>query len=813
MILHYLKIAIRNLAKQKVLAFINIFGLSVGIACFTLFLLYGLNEFSYDRFHKNNDQIFRVVQWWAGNKDRGPGGDPSMNTPVGPAMKQDFPDVEDFVRISSGHERLVRANNKVSRINVSFADPQIFSVFSFNLISGNKNALKDPHNIVMTRDKAIQLFGRTDIVGKLVEIKMDDRFETFKVQGVTENVPAASSIQYDILGSFDNIIASEDGKQSLNNWYMTLGINVYVQLRKESHLMDEPERLAKFRHKYYPDEDAELKKAGIWDGKGKSPLSFMLQPLRNVHTDSRMDEDPSGKIEPKNVWILITIAAAVLLIACINFTTLAIGRSAGRAKEVGVRKVLGSEKTQLIYQFLTESILLSVFSGLIGFIIAYTFLPYFNQLAERQIRFSFSEFPQMVWLLGGLILTVGILAGSYPALVLSSFKPIEVLKSKIRLGGSNIFTKSLVTFQFILSIGLIISTIVIFQQLHFMRSKNIGFTKENVIVVDANGADTKKILPLFRHALESKPEIIGIAGSAMGLGAGQGQMGNLYHFHDRDFGSIEYPVDQHYLPVMGMKLIAGRNFDASISSDTMNSVIVNEALVRNDLGMEPAQAIGTQLKVGKQAKDTRTIIGVIQNFNFEPLTRLVRSQLFDMPSDLQPDKFFVRIKSGDPAAALATLQSAWKGITADFPFKYSFLDEDLDRFYKKEQKWTSIVGWAGGISIFLACLGLFGLAALAAVNRTKEIGIRKVLGASVYNITTLLSRDFLKLIIIALLVASPVAWYFMHKWLQDYAYRIDIGWWIFAVTGFVALGIAVATISYQAIKAAVMNPVKSLRTE
>lgn len=299
----------------------------------------------------------------------------------------------------------------------------------------------------------------------------------------------------------------------------------------------------------------------------------------------------------------------------------------------------------------------------------------------------------------------------------------------------------------------------------------------------------------------------------MGLGAGQGQMGNLYHFHDRDFGSIEYPVDQHYLPVMGMKLIAGRNFDASISSDTMNSVIVNEALVRNDLGMEPAQAIGTQLKVGKQAKDTRTIIGVIQNFNFEPLTRLVRSQLFDMPSDLQPDKFFVRIKSGDPAAALATLQSAWKGITADFPFKYSFLDEDLDRFYKKEQKWTSIVGWAGGISIFLACLGLFGLAALAAVNRTKEIGIRKVLGASVYNITTLLSRDFLKLIIIALLVASPVAWYFMHKWLQDYAYRIDIGWWIFAVTGFVALGIAVATISYQAIKAAVMNPVKSLRTE
>jgi len=816
MILHYFKIAIRNLAKQKILAFINVFGLSVGIACFSLFLLYAVNEFSYDRFHKNADHIFRVAQWWTGNKDRGPSGDASVYTPLGPAMKQDFPDVENFVRFQSvWDEKFVRVDNKVSRIKISFADPQILNVFSFKLISGNAgDALKEPHNIVLTREKAMQLFGQADVTGRIVEIKMNEQFESFRVSAVAENIPTNSSIQFDLLGNFDYVLATNDGKESLNSWHMTLGINTYVQLRDGSHLMNEPERLAKFRKKYYPDEEAELKKAGIWNGKGPLPLSFILQPLRSVHTSTGMDEAPGASTNPKNIWILISIAAGVLLIACINFTTLAIGRSAGRAKEVGVRKVIGSGRRQLIYQFLAESLLLSIISGALGLIMASALLPFFNQLAEREMIFSFSQYPEMSWLLGGLILLVGLVAGSYPALVLSSFKPVEVLKSKIKLGGSNIFTKSLVTVQFVLSIGLIISTIIIFQQLHFMRSKNIGFTKENVIVIDTKGTDSKKLFPLFRQMMQSNPEIIGMAGSEMGLGAGFGQMGGGYKFKDKFFGSIEYPVDPNYLKVMGMQLIAGRNFDAGIASDTVHSIIVNEALVQNDMGMTPQQALGQQLKAGKGKNTvTNTIIGVIKNFNFEPLNREVRSQLFNMPADFNPTKFFVRIKPGDPSAALSSLQSGWKTLVAGFPFKYSFLDEDLDRFYKSEEKWSSIVGWAGGISIFLACLGLFGLAALAAINRTKEIGIRKVLGASIYSITRLLSKDFLKLIIVALLIASPIAWYFMHKWLQDYAYRIDIGWWVFILTGSIALLIALVTIGYQAIKAAIANPVKSLRTE
>jgi putative ABC transport system permease protein len=817
MLLHYIKIALRNLSKQKILAFINVFGLSVGIACFSLFLLYAVNEFSYDQFHKNGNDIYRVVQWYAGDKDRGPGGEASSNTPVGPAMKQDLPGVENFVRFQGGWgEHFVKVDNKVTRQPVSFADPQMLSVFSFKLIEGSASeALRDPHNIVLTHEKAMQLFGSTNIIGKRIDIKMNDeqeQFEGFKVGGVVENIPKTSTIQFDILGNFDYVLSTEDGKASANNWHMTIGIDTYVQLRPGSHLMNDQKEMAVFRHKYYSDEEEFMKKSGRWDGKSPYPLSFKLQPLRDMHTSVNVDAGaPGSTTNPKNLWILISISAGILLIACINFTTLAIGRSAGRAKEVGVRKVIGGGRKKLIYQFLTESMLLSIFSGAIGLLLANVLLPFFNRMCGRELSFSFNQFPQLIWILAALIFLVGIVAGSYPALILSGFKPVEVLKSKIKLGGSNYFTKSLVTFQFVLSIGLIISTLIIFGQLHYLRTKNIGLTKENVLVFNAGGLDTKKIYPLFRQLLQSHRQIIGVAGSQIGLGEGQGQMGGGYKYGDKEFGSIEYPVDQYYLKLMGMRLIAGRNFNLSIASDSTNSVIINETLAKNILGMTPENAIGKQFKSG--GDQVKTVIGVIKDFNFEALNRAVREQLFTMPGDFSPTKIFVRFQPVDPTDAIALLQTTWKSFVPDYPFKYSFLDEDLDRFYKSEEKWSSIVGWAGGISIFLACLGLFGLAALAAVNRTKEIGIRKVLGASVTVIVRLLSKDFIALVLIALLIASPVAWYFMNKWLLDYAYRINISWWVFAITGIVTVFIAFITISFQAVKVAVANPVTSLRSE
>ncbi|HUM65126.1 MAG TPA: ABC transporter permease, partial [Chitinophagaceae bacterium] len=385
----------------------------------------------------------------------------------------------------------------------------------------------------------------------------------------------------------------------------------------------------------------------------------------------------------------------------------------------------------------------------------------------------------LIWMIAGLTLLVGFLAGSYPALILSGFRSVEVLKSKIRVRGSNLFTRSLVTVQFALSIGLIICTMVILRQTRFMSEKNPGFNKENIVVVDASETKSEVVYPLFKQAISSRSDIAGIASAELGLGEGTGWSRSSFEYNGENKEVYEYFVDDNYIPLMGMQLLAGRNFDPSISSDTMNAVIVNESLV-SDFGWTVENAVGQVLKgyfEDSPPEKMPVVIGVVKDFHFRPLKEEVMPQLFHQFESYSPFKFFVKVKPGNPAPALAAMQSAWSSVVTDLPFKYSFLDENLNNFYKAERKWSSIIGWAGGISVFLACLGLFGLAALAAVNRTKEIGVRKVLGASLPSLVHLLSKDFLKLVFIALIIAAPLAWYFMNKWLQDFAYRISIGWW------------------------------------
>jgi putative ABC transport system permease protein len=810
MLKHYIKIAFRNLVQQKVLTGINIFGLSIGIACFSLFLLYAVHEFSYDRFHQHADRIYRIVEWWEG-PGREPGGSGSVCTPVGTAMKKDFPDVEYAVRMKRNN-CLARVNDNVFHTSITFADKDFFNLFSFPLLYGNtQTALQVPRQIVLTKEKAVQLFGTTNVVGKTLELKTDTAFEPFTISGVAENIPANSSIQFNILCSFEHIASTPMVQESNNAWHMTIGLEAYVQLKPGSRLAKDPNRLASFRLKYIPDErpNAENRKSKK-DKQDDVQASFRLQSVLDIHMNPQVE----GGTNPRNSWILITIAAAVLIIACINFTTLAIGRSAGRAKEIGVRKVMGSQRKQLIGQFLAESFLLSVLSSVTGLILASALLPLFNQLADRQLSFSFSRFPELIWLFTGLTILVGLLAGSYPALVLSAFKPIDVLKSKIRVGGSNLFTRSLVTLQFVLSIGLIISTIIILQQIAFIRSKNIGFNKENIVMINSQGIDSKKIYPLYKQAIESTTGILSVTASEMGLGANEGQMGRGYrNYRGERSGVVEYPGDYNFLNTMGMQLIAGRNFNPALASDSVNAIIVNEALVQDVLGTTITEALGRQLVAVKGTGNPKTIIGVSRNFNFEDLTHTVRPQLFYRPAVMNPSRIFVLLQAGDPASKLALLNNTWKKLVPDAPFEYSFVDEKFDNFYKGEERWSAILGWAGGISIFLACLGLFGLAALAAINRTKEIGIRKVMGATVNQIAGLLSKDFIKLIAVALVIAAPLAWYVMNDWLQAYAWRIEITWWVFAMTGLFALLVAVTTISLQAVKAALANPVKSLRTE
>ncbi|HUP10963.1 MAG TPA: FtsX-like permease family protein, partial [Niastella sp.] len=448
---------------------------------------------------------------------------------------------------------------------------------------------------------------------------------------------------------------------------------------------------ASFRRKYYQEDKRGKKGKEKKKKEQEVHSSVRLQPLRDMHLDPRVEFGT----DPKNIWTLITIAAAVLLIACINFTTLAIGRSAGRAKEIGVRKVMGSQRQQLIGQFLAESFLLSVLSAVIGLLLAYLLLPLFNQLADRQLSFSFNRFPELIWLLAALALLVGLLAGSYPALVLSSFKPAEVLKRKIRVGGSNLFTQSLVTLQFVLSIGLIISTVIILQQIRYMRSKNIGFNKENIVMIDAKSIDSRKIYPLYKQIVQTQRGILDVTAGEMGLGSGEGQMGRGYKTYlGERTGIIEYPGDYNFLTALGMELVAGRNFDETLASDTMNAVIVNEEVVHSVLGMPVAEALGKPLQSAKGNNPPKIIIGVSRNFNFEDLTHKVRPQLFNRPANLEPTRIFVRLEGGDPATKLAVLENTWKKLVADAPFEYSFVDEKFDAFYKNEERWSSIAGWA-----------------------------------------------------------------------------------------------------------------------
>lgn len=813
MLYNFFKIALRDLLKQKGLATINILSLSIGLACFSLFMLYAVHELNYDRFHTDGERVYRVCRWVEAFNGHDAEGDPYLPIPLGPALLADFPDVEHAVRLRAWGADFVRANSTVSKMDVFFADPDFFEVLTFPIKYGDRaTALKELNSLVLTEKTALKLFGESNPVGRILEIKQGEQFVPFTVSAVAADIPSNSTINFEILGNFNCLKNQPRMEKRWTSWNHSAYFT-FVKLRPGSGLAHDAARLLQFRRKYYPNEEQELRSQGSWKGDD-APITYLMQAIRDMHTQTMVAGGEVPPVETRSIWILLAIAAGIWGIACVNFTTLAIGRSAGRAREVGVRKVMGSDRRLLIGQFLTESMLLAIVSGVLGLLLAQLLLPAFNKMADRELVFSLQQFPEMAWLLGGLIVVTGLLAGSYPALVLSGFRPIEILKSKIRLGGSNLFTKSLVTGQFVLSVALIVSMAVILRQLDFMRSKNPGFDRENVVVVDADGSDSKRNFPLFRQAAQAIPGVTGIAGSELGLGEGEGWSRSGWEDNGAHREVYEYFVDQHFMPVLKMELLAGRNFESGNSQDTINSVIINERMVR-EFGWTNQSALGRQLTGYYEDPKMQlpVVIGVVRDFHFRPLREEIKPQLFHQFHDYQPFKYFVRIKSGDPTQTLSALKSNWSALEPVIPFKYSFLDENLDKFYKAEARLAAISSWAGGISIFLACLGLLGLAALAVANRTREIGIRKVLGAGVAGIVGLLAKDFLKLVLIAILIASPIAWYFMDKWLADFAYRIQLQWWMFAGAGAAAVLIAFLTVGFQSMRAALANPVKSLRSE
>ncbi len=809
MLSNYFTIALRSLWKNKGIAAINVVGLSVGLACFALFLLNVLNEFSFDRFHPKADRLFAVCLKVGELNGRAAEKSMFLPMPLGPALKADLPDVERFARLQGLGDAFVRTSKGVVKERTGYTDAAFFEMFKFPFLYGNAStAFASSSNVVLTEKMANKLFGESNPTGKTLEIKIEEAFETFTVSGVVADFPSNTSIiHFEILLPFEKFAATERGRQSATRWHRS-SMPTFVELRQGSNLPNDTARLAQFFLKYYPDDEKELRSKGQWS-KPEPPLAYGLAPIASLH------HDPDFGVNPRFALILLAIGGIILLIACINFTTLAIGRSAGRAREIGVRKVVGASRPQLSRQFLTEAILLSGLSTGLGIGLAKTLLPMFNQLADTHLKFDFAQFPELYWLVPGLVLLVGILAGSYPAFVLSGFSPLETLKSKLKIGGENWFTRSLVTFQFVLSVGLISTTFVMLRQLDFLRSKNPGFTKENVVVINADGTTNPgKILERIKQSLEGRPEIVAVSGSELSLGAEAGWSSSGFEYQGKAKSIFEYYIDPEYLKVLDLQLLAGRNFDLGITEDSMTSVIFNETAVR-DFGWTNETAIGQVLTGYNEQNPKRNpiVIGVVRDYNFNSLHEKLRPMMFTHYHDYEPWQFFVRIAPGDPGPALEHMRLAWAQAEPVLPFRYVFLDENIQKFYEPEARLSKTVGLAGGIAVLLACLGLFGLAALSTMNRTKEIGIRKVLGASVVGITRLLAKDFLKLVLIAILLASPIAYYFMQRWLSDFAYRIDLQWWMFVAAGVVAVAIALLTVSFQSVRAALANPVKSLRSE
>jgi putative ABC transport system permease protein len=793
MLKNYIKIAFRNLWRHRVFSFINIMGLTVGMtACFLIFL-YVKFELSYDSFHSKADRIYRVVADLKTPSETLHTSGPAWA--VGPHIAQDFPQVEAAVRIT-GDELLVRKGNvKFQETNSLYADSLFFKVFDFKLLKGNPNtALNEPFSLVLSESAVKKYFGNTDPIGQTVLFTGGGL--PAKITGVMKDIPENSQIRADMLVSMSTL--TRNFNKGLDDQWGNYGNNTYVLLKPGVNVQAFQKQLPAFLERR---NGSEMKQLNMYP-------TLILEPLKDVYLRSTRDGSKTGNIN--NVYIFSLIAVFILLIACFNFVNLTTARAAERAKEVGIRKVVGALKNQLTLQFMGESVILCMIAFLFTLGLASLLLPSFNHLAGKTI--SPGIFHQGNYLLV-LFLTavgVGLLAGSYPALVLSSFKPVTVLKGRFNSGSRGaLLRKSLVIAQFSISIALIIATIIVYNQTNYMRNQDLGFNKDQMLVINTNSDPAKEA---FRNAVATLPNVKSVAMSSSVPGGGNP---GAYSEVENKKGELQianldlYFVDFDYIPQYKMKIIAGRAFSRDFQTDTTHAMILNEAAVKLFGYSSPQQAVGRRFKQwGREG----TIIGVVKDFHFRSLQQEIRP----LSMRIEPqgcNLVSINLSTKDLPKTIAAIESKWNTLIPARPFSYFFLDEFFNKQYQGEERFGKLFLNFAVLAIIISCLGLLGLASYSTLQRTREIGIRKVLGASVPNIVNLLSKDFLKLVAVAILIASPIAWYVMDRWLKDFAYRISIGWWIFLAAAFLAAMIALLTVSFQAIKAAVANPVSSLRAE
>ncbi|GAA4410578.1 ABC transporter permease [Nibrella viscosa] len=801
MLRNYLTIAWRTLSHNKVYTLINVIGLSIGLAAAMLIMLYTKDEVSYDQFHANNPNIYRIT-----TRDITPEGTLERvggNTGYfqGPVFSAGAPEILSFVRYQSGRQDM-KQGTEVKSQEVFLADTNFFSVFSFPLLSGSpKTALQQPKSAVISADMAQKQFGTTDAVGKVLFLKdtrgENSRFEPYTVTAVARNSPQNSSIKFDVLLP---LIVPKEEMENKTNWF-NIFLNTFVLLRPNTNISRVESKLNQI---YVADAGETIKQ--MFDKYGiKNRVEYALQPFTDMHLNKDLPADNGlrDSSNPIYAYILTGIALFILVIACINFVNLTVARSLKRAKEIGIRKVVGGGRTQLTLQFLGESFLLCFFAFAFALILVQLVLPTFNQLSNKALALSYLFDAKLVAGYLGLFLVTGLLAGFYPALVLSSFNPVQTLYSRFRLSGRNYLQKSLVVLQFAIASFLIIGTLTIYAQFDYLTTKSLGYDDTHVISVEKSGL-TRSEAKLFREELLKNPTIVSVALKNGGF------WGTVAKINGETQQNFTYEtVDPTYLPLFKIPIVKGRNFSADLPTDSTQSVLVNETFVKKAGWKNP---LGQVVNFWYNNEQYR-VVGVVKDHHYESLNREIDPQLFTMKPANDYGKVFIKIKPGSETASLNHIEKTFKKLFPINPYAYRFLDEENRSRYEAEAKWKQIMLFGAILTIFISCIGLFGLATLSAERRTKEIGIRKVMGASVSSIVQLLSSDFLHLVGFSFVFAFPAAWYAISAWLENYPYRIDISVWTFVSAAVMSIVIALMTVSFQSIKAALMNPISSLRSE
>jgi putative ABC transport system permease protein len=794
---NYFKTAFRNLFRNKTYAVINIGGIAIGLTAFWLITLYIADEFSYDRFHKNADRIVRVAhhsKWEGGELHLA-----ATSAPFAPALKSSYPEIQEATRIIPEGGGFISYNKKAIKADdIFFADDNIFNVFTHPFLYGDANtALSKPEGIVLTETLAKKLFG--DAEKALNQTVFFENNYPNMVTGIIADVPENAHLRFSGLRSLP---------ANYTESWQNFNLITYLLLTKGANYKNLESKLPQFAAKTIQ------KEMGVADYR------MELQPITSVHLQSNLQGEIGTNGSMSRIYIFMAIAALILIIAVINYMNLSTARSSIRVKEVGMRKVLGSGRRHLIGLFITEALVMTLFAALVSFFLVSLLLPFFNELANKNLTVWRFGTPATLVVLIGFALLTGVVSGSYPAFFLSRFKTIPALKGQLgNLSNSILFRKSLVVFQFVITVVMIIGSLVIYRQMKYTSNADLGFNKDQVLTFHIDDRNVRSQVGAIKTQLLQNPLIQNV--SVAGNPIGNNDLGSHGYTFEKADGSFlpttkmaqELMVDADYVPTLEMKMTSGRNFSAANNADKYGAALVNETLVK-DLGWKNAIGKRVRFEFGKGEVGERRVIGVVKDFHTYSLQHKVEPMVLLMPpAASMEDNLYVKINTAKTTEALAFIEKTYRQFDKTSPVEFHFLDQNFARQYAAEQKQEQLSLIFTVLAVFIACLGLFGLAAFTAQQRVKEIGVRKVLGATVASITIMLGKDFIKLVFISILIAVPIAWYAMSKWLEDFAYRISIEWWVFALAGVVALFVALVTVSFQAIKAAMANPVKSLRME